>query len=38
MQEGMRALGKASLKELSSEDLVALDAATAKVTGVRQVV
>lgn len=37
MQEGMRALGKASLKELSPEDLVALDAFTAEVTGVRQV-
>lgn len=37
MQEGMRALGKASLKELCPEDLVALDAFTAEVTGVRQV-
>ncbi len=37
MQEGMRALGKASLKELSPDDLVALDAFTAEVTGVRQV-
>lgn len=37
MQEGMRALGKASLKELSPEDLVALDAVTAEVTGIRKV-
>lgn len=37
MQEGMRAMGKASLKELSPEDLVALDATTAEVTGVRRV-
>lgn len=37
MQEGMRALGKASLKELGPEDLVALDAVTAEVTGIRKV-
>jgi methylamine---glutamate N-methyltransferase subunit C len=37
MEEGMRALGKSSLKDLSPDDLVALDALTAEVTGVRQV-
>jgi methylamine---glutamate N-methyltransferase subunit C len=37
MEEGMRGLGKASLKELSSDDLVALDALTAEVTGVRRI-
>lgn len=36
MTEGMRALGKTSLKELSSDDLVALDSYTAEVTGVRR--
>jgi len=35
MQEAMRALGKASLKELGPGDLVALDAYTAEVTGVK---
>lgn len=35
MEEGMRALGKASLRELSPDDLVALDALTADLTGVR---
>ena len=34
IEEGMRGLGKTSLKELSSDDLVALDALTAEVTGV----
>ena len=37
MQEGMRGLGKASLKELNSDDLVALDALTAEITGVARV-
>jgi len=37
MQDAMRALGKSSLKELSPDDLVALDAFTAQVTGVKQV-
>lgn len=36
MEEGMRALGKSSLKELSPDDLIALDAFTAEVSGVRQ--
>jgi len=36
MQELLRGLGKASLKELSSADLVALDTVTAEVTGVRR--
>lgn len=36
MEEAMRALGKHSLAELSPEDLVALDAITATVTGVKQ--
>ncbi|WP_082816617.1 FMN-binding glutamate synthase family protein [Anaerosporomusa subterranea] len=36
MEEAMRALGKSSLKELSPDDLVALDSVTAEVTGVRQ--
>ncbi len=35
MEETMQALGKASLKELSQDDLVALDATTAKLTGVK---
>lgn len=35
MEEAMRALGKSALNELSPDDLVALDAATAEVTGVR---
>lgn len=34
MEEAMLALGKASLKELSSDDLAALDPYTAKVTGI----
>ncbi len=37
MEEGMRALGKMSLKELNSEDLVALDSLTAEVTGVKRI-
>jgi len=37
MQDAMRALGKSSLKELGPHDLVALDAFTAQVTGVKQV-
>ncbi|HEY8909903.1 MAG TPA: FMN-binding glutamate synthase family protein [Desulfosporosinus sp.] len=37
MEEGIRALGKASLKELNSDDLVALDALTAEITGVTRV-
>lgn len=37
MQDAMRALGKSSLKELSPDDLVALDSFTAEVTGVKQV-
>lgn len=35
MEEAMRALGKSSLKELSPDDLVALDALTADLTGVK---
>lgn len=35
MKEAMRALGKASLKELGPDDLLALDAVTAELTGVR---
>ncbi|WP_371363273.1 hypothetical protein SRRS_42060 [Sporomusa rhizae] len=35
MEETMQALGKASLKELSPDDLVALDATTARITGVK---
>jgi hypothetical protein len=35
MEEAMRALGKRKLKDLSPEDLVALDEVTAKVTGVK---
>ncbi len=37
MEEGMRGLGKASLAELNSDDLVALDALTAEITGVKRV-
>lgn len=37
MEEGMRALGKSSLKELSPDDLVALDHDTAEVTGVKYI-
>lgn len=37
MEEGLRGLGKSSLKELNPDDLVALDAFTAEVTGVRRV-
>lgn len=37
MEEGMRALGKASLKELGPDDLVALDTYTAEVTGVKRI-
>lgn len=37
MEEGMRALGKASLKELSADDLVALDTLSAEVTGVKRI-
>ena len=36
MEEGMRALGKTSLKELNADDLVALDSFTAEVTGVKR--
>lgn len=36
MQEAMRALGKASLKELKPDDLVALDSFTAEVSGVKR--
>jgi glutamate synthase domain-containing protein 2 len=35
MEEAMRALGKSSLKELNSDDLVALDPLTAEITGVK---
>lgn len=37
MEEGMRALGKSSLKELTPDDLVALDTYTAEVTGVKRI-
>lgn len=37
MEEAMRALGKASLKELSPDDLVALDTYTAEVTEVKRI-
>lgn len=37
MQEALRAMGKSSLSELGPDDLVALDAVTARVTGVRYV-
>jgi len=37
MQDAMRALGKSSLKQLSPDDLVALDSFTAEITGVKQV-
>jgi len=37
MEEALRALGKSSLKELTPDDLVALDRDTAEVTGVRRV-
>lgn len=37
MEEAMRALGKASLKELSPDDLVALDSLSAEITGVKSV-
>ena len=37
MEEGIRGLGKASLKELNPDDLVALDALTAEITGVVRV-
>ncbi|MDD4600804.1 hypothetical protein SDC9_03869 [bioreactor metagenome] len=36
MEEAMRALGKSSLKELSPDDLVALDSITAEITGVKK--
>ena len=35
MEEAMRALGKSSLKELTPNDLAALDSSTAAVTGVK---
>lgn len=38
MEEAMRALGRASLKELSSDDIVALDSLSAEITGVRSIV
>lgn len=37
MEEAMRALGKASLKELNSDDLVALDSITAEIAEVKRV-
>lgn len=37
MEEGMRSLGKTSLKQLNSNDLVALDSITAEITGVKRV-
>ena len=37
MEEAMRSLGKTSLKDLSAEDLVALDTLTAEVAGVARV-
>lgn len=37
MTEAMHALGKSSLKELSPDDLVALDDWTAEITGVRRI-
>lgn len=37
MQDAMRALRKSSLKELSPDDLVALDSYTAEITGVKLV-
>jgi glutamate synthase domain-containing protein 2 len=37
MEEAMRALGKASLKKLSPDDLVALDSLSAEITGVKSV-
>jgi len=37
MEEGMRALGKAALKELNADDLVALDSLSAEVTGVKRI-
>lgn len=37
MEDAMRALGKSSLKELSPDDLVALDALTAEITVVKLV-
>ncbi|WP_371375009.1 FMN-binding glutamate synthase family protein [Sporomusa aerivorans] len=37
MEETLRALGKSSLKELSQQDLVALDSVTAEMTGVKEV-
>ncbi len=37
MEEAIRALGKSSLKELTHDDIVALDRDTAEVTGVKRV-
>jgi len=37
MEEGMRSLGKKSLKELNADDLVALDSLSAEVTGVKRI-
>lgn len=37
MEEGMRALGKTSLKDLNPDDLIALDSYTADVTGVKRI-
>lgn len=37
MEEAMRALGKASIRELGPDDLVALDTYTAEITGVKRV-
>lgn len=36
MEEAMRALGRSSLKELTADDLTALDPVTAELTGVRK--
>jgi glutamate synthase domain-containing protein 2 len=36
MEEAMRAMGKSSLRELGPDDLVALDAVSAEITGIKQ--
>jgi hypothetical protein len=36
MEETMRSLGKASFKEFSINDFVALDSTTAEITGVKE--
>ncbi|MEG6586913.1 FMN-binding glutamate synthase family protein [Dendrosporobacter sp. 1207_IL3150] len=38
MEEAMRALGKSSLSELCPDDLAALDAETARITGVKPII